>query len=200
MGVVSQKLAVLAGPRLGLVGVDDQVDELGVLGDERPLHPGRKPGAAAPAQVRLLDLVGQRRRLQLQRLWERLKPATLDIDRQLVAAGDAEALGDDLDAHRVLPSSHYGVPMVRPCRPGPCPTGFARRPPYSAASLSSAGACRPAPRRPWRASDPESTSRRRSSWGRWRRRPGTPPPRSRRPRRRWSRPPRSTRRWTTCAG
>jgi len=51
--VVAQDLPVLAGARLGFVGVDDQIARPAVafLGHERPLEPGRKTGAAAPAQL-----------------------------------------------------------------------------------------------------------------------------------------------------
>src|SRR6185312_4737969 len=52
-----EELAVLAGAGLGLVGVDDEVGGLGVLRDEAPLEARREAGAAAAAEVRLLDLV-----------------------------------------------------------------------------------------------------------------------------------------------
>ena len=48
---------VLAGARLGLVGVDHQVLRLRVvLRDEAPLHAGREAGAAPPAEPGVLDL------------------------------------------------------------------------------------------------------------------------------------------------
>src|SRR2546430_14041645 len=63
--VALEQVAVLERARLALVGVDDEVDGAGVgLRDEGPLHPRREAGAAEAAQVRLLDLVGDRRRLQ----------------------------------------------------------------------------------------------------------------------------------------
>ena len=47
---------VLAGARLGLVGVDDEVVRLAVaLRDEAPLHAGREARAAAAAQAGVLD-------------------------------------------------------------------------------------------------------------------------------------------------
>ena len=47
---------VLAGTRLGLVGVDDEVVRLAVvLRDEAPLHAGREAGAATAAQAGVLD-------------------------------------------------------------------------------------------------------------------------------------------------
>src|SRR5262249_59636120 len=53
-------LAVLERPRLGLVGVDRDVDRLRDLvgrGDEARLASGREEGAAATAEVRLDDLL-----------------------------------------------------------------------------------------------------------------------------------------------
>ena len=47
---------VLAGARLGLVGVDDEVAGAAVgRRHERPLHAGGEPGAAAAAQAGVLD-------------------------------------------------------------------------------------------------------------------------------------------------
>ena len=59
MRVVPHDLAVLAGAGLGLVGVDHEVmrPAVGLLGHERPFQPGRKAGAAAPAQAGGLHLV-----------------------------------------------------------------------------------------------------------------------------------------------
>ena len=64
--IVLQNDAVLAGARLGLVGVDHDILRLGRLAiDETPLHPGREARAAASTQVRSLhlvdDLVGRHR-------------------------------------------------------------------------------------------------------------------------------------------
>ena len=66
---------VLAGARLGLVGVDHQVLRLRVvLRDEAPLHPGREARAAAAAQPGVLDH-GRRPRpaSMLQRRAQRLR-------------------------------------------------------------------------------------------------------------------------------
>ena len=52
--VVAHDLPVLAGPRLGFVGVDDEVMRaFGVdgLGHERPFEPGRKARASTSAQA-----------------------------------------------------------------------------------------------------------------------------------------------------
>src|SRR5690606_22608223 len=59
--VVAQDFPVLAGAGLGFVGIDDEVVRAAVidLGHEAPFQPGREPRAAATAQARGLDLVGQ---------------------------------------------------------------------------------------------------------------------------------------------
>ena len=60
MRVMPHDLAVLAGARLGLVGVDHKIVRTAVLhflGHERPLQAGREPGAAAAAQARGLGVV-----------------------------------------------------------------------------------------------------------------------------------------------
>src|SRR6516164_5326893 len=55
---MAHDLAVLAGARLRLVGIDDEVGGAGIaLGHERPFEAGREPGATPPAQARGLDLV-----------------------------------------------------------------------------------------------------------------------------------------------
>ncbi len=74
---------VLAGARLGFVGVDDQVMRLAAaLRDETPLHARREAGAAATAQARCLhrgdDLVGRHR----QRLGQRLVAARPAVPAQ----------------------------------------------------------------------------------------------------------------------
>src|SRR5207249_9546661 len=55
MRIALDDLAVLEGAGLALVGVDREVDGLlALLGEEAPLHPGRKARAAPPAEVRRL--------------------------------------------------------------------------------------------------------------------------------------------------
>jgi len=66
-------LPVLERPRLRLVGIHAQVvGLLLLLGHERPLQAGRKPGTTAAAQPRVLHFLDDRRRRQgagaLQRL------------------------------------------------------------------------------------------------------------------------------------
>ncbi len=63
MRVVAHDLAVLAGARLRLVGVYDQVmrpRRIDFLGHERPFHAGREARASATAQTGLLHLCDQR--------------------------------------------------------------------------------------------------------------------------------------------
>jgi hypothetical protein len=59
MRIVPKDLAVLAGARLGLVGIDHKVvrTSIRLLRHERPLQAGLKAGAAAAAQSRRLHLV-----------------------------------------------------------------------------------------------------------------------------------------------
>src|SRR5262249_47008076 len=59
MRVVPHDLPVLAGAGLRLVGIDHEIvrTAVGLLGHERPLQPGGKAGAAAPAQARGFHLV-----------------------------------------------------------------------------------------------------------------------------------------------
>src|SRR5512138_747772 len=95
MRVVGQELAVLAGARLGLVGVADEVDPLGLLGDEGPLEAGREPGAAAAAQVRLLHLVHDGGGLEPERLVEGLVAAVAAVRLERGGVGRPPALRED---------------------------------------------------------------------------------------------------------
>src|SRR6202023_3480680 len=56
--LVAQDVAILAGARLALIGIDDEVARpVALLRHEGPFKAGRKAGAAAPAQPGFLDLV-----------------------------------------------------------------------------------------------------------------------------------------------
>ena len=78
--VLQYQLPVLESSGLTLVRVADQVARpLGVLGDEGPFEPAREASAAAAAQVGLLDLVDNFRRLEAERLLERLIAAGREI-------------------------------------------------------------------------------------------------------------------------
>src|SRR5262249_10336306 len=67
----------------------------GLLGNKRPLHPGREAGAAAPAQPRVLDLIDDRVWLHRERLLHSLVAVELKIAIE-VRRALAEAAGDDL--------------------------------------------------------------------------------------------------------
>src|SRR5262249_23951899 len=62
MRIIAHNLEVFAGAGLGLVGVDDEIMRpvADLLRHERPLHAGRKTGAAAPAQAGSFHLVDER--------------------------------------------------------------------------------------------------------------------------------------------
>ena len=62
MRIVAHDVAILAGARLRLVGVDHEIVRpvLHFLGHEGPLHAGREARAATAAQARLLHLVDDR--------------------------------------------------------------------------------------------------------------------------------------------
>jgi hypothetical protein len=60
MRIVADDVAVLAGARLGLIAIHDEVGWTPVrigLGHEAPLHAGREAGAAAATQAGLLQLL-----------------------------------------------------------------------------------------------------------------------------------------------
>ena len=58
VGILMNDVAVLEGARLGLVGIDHEVDRLAALAiDERPLEATGKTGATATAQTGLLHVV-----------------------------------------------------------------------------------------------------------------------------------------------
>ena len=62
MRIVTHDVAILAGARLGFVGVDDEIVRpfLHLFGHERPFEACREARAAAAAQARLLHLVDDR--------------------------------------------------------------------------------------------------------------------------------------------
>jgi hypothetical protein len=57
--IVAHDVAVLAGTRLGLIRIDDEIVRAAValLGHERPFQAGRKPCPATAAKTRSLHLV-----------------------------------------------------------------------------------------------------------------------------------------------
>ena len=71
--------AVVERPRLGLIGVDREINRRRVLRQERPLHAGRKPRPASASQPRCLDGLRDLCRSHLQRLFERSVAAIRSI-------------------------------------------------------------------------------------------------------------------------
>src|SRR6185295_8263964 len=112
MGIVLHQKPVLEGARLRLVGVADQVLGLGlfswlILRDEAPLHAGEEAGAAAPAQARLLHLLGDGVRLHRERLGEPLVAAALAVAAQRQGLGLADVAGEDgLEGRHLLQPFH----------------------------------------------------------------------------------------------
>ncbi len=90
MRVALDDQAVLEGARLALVGVDGQVLDRRVLGDEAPLHAGGEAGAAAPAQARGLHLAMTSFGRHLQRLAQRLVAAVCQIGPDLLGVGPVD--------------------------------------------------------------------------------------------------------------
>src|SRR5690606_4665606 len=101
--LVLEDVAVLEGPRLGLVAVHREVARLGVvLGDEAPLESGRDARAAPAAQVALLHLVDDGRRLHPEHALEAgIAPTLGAVLREEVAVFLAPGRADDgLDGRR----------------------------------------------------------------------------------------------------
>ena len=170
---------VLAGARLRLVGVHDEVLGLRVvLRDERPLHAGREAGAAAAAEAGVLDRRDDRVRVHAERRLEGAIAAAVLVGRELPGLLGVPDVGEDR-RERVSHSSR----------------------PLPASSLSRRARCRPAGRHPawsrrcrcrgpWHAPAPERSTRSRVPT---RDRPATRGrhPAPRRPGRRGSRPARA---------
>ena len=95
---------VLAGARLGLVGVDHEVVGLGALAlgalrDEAPLHAGGEAGAAAAAQAGVLDELDQGVRVHGERLGQRLVAAVAGVAADREGVGVAPVAGQDGSQH-----------------------------------------------------------------------------------------------------
>ena len=134
-------LAVLEGPRLGLVRVDGDVDRLRDLvgrRDEARLAPGREERAAAAAEIRRDQLLDDRLRILRARLLELRIAADRAIcveaaQRFALVAGEDEcrSLGD-LDPRLSHSAPPRGLRAHRPGRPTADSGG--RRPRWSASS------------------------------------------------------------------
>ena len=114
---------VLAGTRLGLVGVHDQVVRLAVtLGDEAPLHAGGEARTAAAAQPGVLDQLDQCVRAHLEALGHLLVAAVAAVGLDRVGVRLVPVGGQDRGQRHVsVPSRWAG----RRCRP-PSAAGMPR--------------------------------------------------------------------------
>ncbi len=94
--IVLEDRTVLEGPRLALVGVDDQVDGLvRIPGNESPLAAGRESGTAAAAQARFGDERGDAVGLHGAKRTQRCVGAVSARDLELVQPVDPEVLCDN---------------------------------------------------------------------------------------------------------
>jgi hypothetical protein len=94
---------VLAGARLGLVGVDDEIAGPTVRRrQEAPLHAGREASAAAAAQAGVLGHRHQVGRRHGERLLEGLVAVVLLVGRQRPGLGVVPELGEDRRQRHVL--------------------------------------------------------------------------------------------------
>src|SRR5262249_38360885 len=97
MGVFFHQDAVVERARFRLISVDAQINRAGMLlGQKRPLQPGRKPRTSSAAQPGLLDLVDDVDRLFfLEDALERLIAAVLTIAVEPVAIRLVDARQED---------------------------------------------------------------------------------------------------------
>src|SRR5712691_4595980 len=99
------EIAVLEGAGLALVRVDHEIARRRrALGDEAPLHTGGKARAAQPAEVGLLDLLGDGGRLHALGLLPALVAAALSIDAESMRVLDVEVAREDPLGHQRRPS------------------------------------------------------------------------------------------------
>src|SRR5579862_982075 len=149
------KVAVFSGARLALIGVDDKIGgALALFGHKRPFEAGRKAGAAAPAQPRLLDLVddpvtalgdqifGAVPVAPLPGAGEAPIAAAIEIGENAVPVGEhqvlsAAALGSGVSVNVVRP-----VTGSEPWRPITEPGGGGRSAASASSSASVAGPSR----------------------------------------------------------
>src|SRR4051812_4874430 len=157
---------VLAGPGLRLVGVDHEVLRLRVvLGDERPLHPGREARAAAAAEPGVLDRLDDRVGRHAERRLQRAVAAPVGVGRQLPGLVGVPDVGEDGGQGAHL-RSHFASSFSAPVSvaellsstaaasvglesassagwPSPAPSASARVSEEGAVQLFSRASCRP---------------------------------------------------------
>jgi hypothetical protein len=110
--VLVDDVAVLEGARLGLVGVDDEVNRLAAAAvDQRPLQSAAKARAAAAAQAGALDLVDDGLGLHRHGLFQGLVAAMLQEARQVVRV---PRLVDVLENDPALFGSSHDVSVSSP--------------------------------------------------------------------------------------
>src|SRR5262249_13356541 len=106
VGIALEDVAVLEGPRLALVGVDDEIDRArAFLRDEAPFGGRREARAPEPAQVRLLDLGRDPHGPESERLPEGLVAAERAVAREGPRLRPREVPGEDRLGHRRLSST-----------------------------------------------------------------------------------------------
>ncbi len=115
MRIALDLVAVHVGAGIAFVGIAD--DELLVgdgLAQELPLAAGKEPGAAAPAQLRGLDLLDDDLRLFVdQGFVQRLISADSDVFLDVVGIDQAAVAQHDLllafEERYVAPQRHFGI-------------------------------------------------------------------------------------------
>ena len=96
VGVPLHQVAVVEGRRLALVGVDAHERFFPILGKKRPLQAAREAGAAAAAELGILDQVDDRvGRHGREGLAGRLVAAARFINLQRMAVGDVPVAAQD---------------------------------------------------------------------------------------------------------
>src|SRR5262249_51656973 len=101
--IVFELVAIGKGPGLAFIGIAADVDRLLVVGrDEAPLRAGRKGRPAASAQVRIVDLVENLWRLQLnQRLAQGVETAIGPVHVKTIEVRDIQPASENA-FHRCL--------------------------------------------------------------------------------------------------
>src|SRR6266850_1282388 len=108
--VAFEQVPVLESTGLAFVGIDDEVDRTRMgLGDERPLRSRREAGAAQAAEVGLLHLLGDGRRVHLSRLVPGRIAATGPIGIQRVRVRVREVPHQDDLGHQRRPSRRRSI-------------------------------------------------------------------------------------------
>src|SRR5208337_2038491 len=109
VGIVFEQWPVLAGSRLALVGVADNVLGIGRLfGYETPLHAGVEPRPTPPSEAGVLHLLDDRVRPHFERLLQGFVAVVLEIDVNRGRVRDTKPLGENLHLQR----RSFGVILI----------------------------------------------------------------------------------------